>query len=645
MHRQRINGFEGLQAAGLDPLDAAAAIPGREGHPQRAVAIGPRQGQGDADVAVHQPQPVVVAGDEHRAAGVPAFGGADQARLVQPAGDAPVEALDAPRTAAQGAQQLELAVGGEHLAGPGVDAGLIGAGGRAPVAHHLQVMAIALRAFLGTGNAVDHQAPQRGFAHLGQRQPGEVGVAVGQGPAHAVPAAGIDRRGELADAAVAAEAVAVAQHRHRLVDGPAGGVDELRADLLAGDARQPGHGVGAVVAVLGAPAQLAEHRAGLDRGELVLVAEQHQARAGRQRGQHGGHHLQVDHRRLVHHQHVHRQRVAGVVAEVAGVRTAAEQAVEGRHLDGDRRAHGLAVGQASQNQIGDGAGDGFVEPGGGLAGGRGQPDAQGAGRRTGDGQRLQHRQQTHHGGGLAGAGTAGHDRKRTPRGQRAGQLLPVGLGPPLSRREEHPEGGAQRVLGQGRRGRQAGVDAGPHRLFVLPVAAQIEPGADAHQRRVAGAVAHQRRVAQGLLPVGQAHAIEHLRRQRHGLGAVGGTLGRQRQGEAGVVQGVGQVEAGVAAAELVAGQRGGEDQQRRRGGLLPRQEGREGRVEGAQPAVPGPALEEGQQGRVVVEKGGVHAASGVVRRANRRSRASISARGGRSAWMPRLGAWLPRRKR
>ena len=61
------------------------------------------------------PQPVVVAGDEHRAAGVPAFGGADQARLVQPAGDAPVEALDAHGPRRRGAQQLELAVGGEHL--------------------------------------------------------------------------------------------------------------------------------------------------------------------------------------------------------------------------------------------------------------------------------------------------------------------------------------------------------------------------------------------------------------------------------------------------------------------------------------------------------------------------------------------------
>ena len=36
---------------------------------QRAVAVGPRQGQGDADVAVHQPEPVVVAGDEHREIG------------------------------------------------------------------------------------------------------------------------------------------------------------------------------------------------------------------------------------------------------------------------------------------------------------------------------------------------------------------------------------------------------------------------------------------------------------------------------------------------------------------------------------------------------------------------------------------------
>ena len=41
----------------------------------------------------------------------------------------------------------------------------------------------------------------------------------------------------------------------------------------------------------------------------------------------------------------------------------------------------------------------------------------------------------------------------------------------------------------------------------------------------------------------------------------------------------------MAAAELMAGQRGGEDQQRRRVGRLPREEGREGHVEGAQLAV------------------------------------------------------------
>jgi hypothetical protein len=57
------------------------------------------------------------------------------------------------------AQQLELAVGGEHPGGPGVEAGLVGAGGRALLAHDIQVMAIALRAFLPAGNAVDHQAP------------------------------------------------------------------------------------------------------------------------------------------------------------------------------------------------------------------------------------------------------------------------------------------------------------------------------------------------------------------------------------------------------------------------------------------------------------------------------------------------------
>ncbi|MCY1185340.1 hypothetical protein D9M73_261090 [compost metagenome] len=98
------------------------------------------------------------------------------------------------------------------------------------------------------------------------------------------------------------------------------------------------------MAFAGAAAQFAEHRAGFHRGQLVLVAEQDQPRAWRQRGEYCGHHFQIDHRRLVHHQQVQRQRVAGVVAELAAVRAATKQAVQRGHFGGNLLADRIAVG-------------------------------------------------------------------------------------------------------------------------------------------------------------------------------------------------------------------------------------------------------------------------------------------------------------
>jgi hypothetical protein len=81
-------------------------------------------------------------------------------------------------------------------------------------------------------------------------------------------------------------------------------------------------------------AQVAQHRAGFHRRQLILVAEQDQCRLRRQGGQQRRHHFQVDHRGFIDDQHIDIQLVAGVVLEGARVGPCAQQAVQGT-----RRAH------------------------------------------------------------------------------------------------------------------------------------------------------------------------------------------------------------------------------------------------------------------------------------------------------------------
>ena len=67
--------------------------------------------------------------------------------------------------------------------------------------------------------------------------------------------------------------------------------------------------------------EVGEHRPGLDRGELVGVADQDQPGLGPHRLEQPGHHRQRDHRGLVDHDDVVRQPVVAVVAEARrGVR-------------------------------------------------------------------------------------------------------------------------------------------------------------------------------------------------------------------------------------------------------------------------------------------------------------------------------------
>jgi hypothetical protein len=115
----------------------------------------------------------------------------------------------------------------------------------------------------------------------GQRQQGQVGMGLPPDPADPAPAiAGIDRLGQLADAAALRKS------------GGCGGAspppDRARcprhrrapASPFAGHPCPASRTSPACSGRRGAPAQFAEHRAGLDRGELVLVAEQDQRAEG-----------------------------------------------------------------------------------------------------------------------------------------------------------------------------------------------------------------------------------------------------------------------------------------------------------------------------------------------------------------------------
>src|SRR5690606_3851565 len=113
---------------------------------------------------------------------------------------------------------------------------------------------------------------------------------------------------------------------------------------------------------------------------------------------------QVDHGGFVHHHHVERQRVVGVVAEAGAVGEGAEQAVQGGAGGGQVGAQGGV--DAGFGQRAYGVAHAFGHALGGAAGGGGQGDA----RRGGAGlQRLGHQQHQHagDGGGLAGSGATG----------------------------------------------------------------------------------------------------------------------------------------------------------------------------------------------------------------------------------------------
>ena len=340
-----------------------------------------RIGQGQADVAVVELQHVVVAAHDHRPAGVPG-----RSRVGIPRGQGLPGArlqhgVDLGKPAPAAARGAQHAVVGEGAGRPGHVGGILPHGRQVGLVGGQEVVEVGCQA----------RAPE----HLQQL----------------VDLALVHEAGQVADARAGLEAMAAREPHHgvvqrarllgrRWLDPGLGQPGERRQRLAAGRAQ------GRVGAELG------EDGAGLDGGELVAVAQQHDARVRRHGLQQVHGQREVKHRGFVDDEHVQGQRVRRVVREAA-VGAAAQQAVHGTGLLRQGGTPGLGQPRPAFAQR-------LEHARGRLAGGGGQGDA--AVRVVGQ----QARQQRRHRGGLAGARPAADHGQAAAAGQRGGQHLPVG---------------------------------------------------------------------------------------------------------------------------------------------------------------------------------------------------------------------------
>ena len=449
--------------------------------------------------------------------------------------------------------------------------------------------------------------------------------------------AAVDCQGQLADRPT--KTPALTQHHGGLGQGlRLLGLQVLdRQNLTRGRLRKS-RGGRAVAATLGLAAEIPQHRAGLHRGELVLVAQEDQARTGRQGLQQGRHHFQMDHGRLVHDQHIQLQRMGRIGAEGARVRPRTEQGMQGaRGADVRGQLAQIEVrrqrlGQALQGRL-----DGLLESRRSLARGRGQGHAQGLALRV-DGE--QQCEQARGRVGLARARAAGDDGQAAAQGHGTGQLLPVQARGRCG--EQAPQPGTQRrrvePLGRG----HARQHLAGHTLLVLPVAAQIKALALKHQRAVAvgrAGLPDQGTGSQTLRPLGGRRRQVQLGQTLRRLGAPAQQIGR-------VLAELRQGQAGMAAPFQMAEQ--GHGQQNGRIGLRVQlvHEAGQGRVQAAQPLVLHPGLQ------LLLQRGGrdrvhIHASScsSWCCVSIKASSPSSSARGGRTHRQPASGPSMPRMKR
>ena len=167
--------------------------------------------QGDANIAVHQAQTVIVAGHQHRAPLVPEFVCAQQAAAGQQIGDALVDTLDAPLASAYRTKQLKAIKSAQHGGSPSLPARIISnyLCPRAQTLECAQIGAVARQRTLTT----QHQRAERRVVAATQAATLDViKFAALQQIARGSGVAAIDRTGQFTDTAGGAKAVGVAQH-------------------------------------------------------------------------------------------------------------------------------------------------------------------------------------------------------------------------------------------------------------------------------------------------------------------------------------------------------------------------------------------------------------------------------------------------
>ena len=423
-------------------------------------------------------------------------------------------------------------MGLQHLGRPVIEGGLPSLVRRTVLVHPLQVMRVPHRSLIGrhpVQPAVNHQLPQCVPTLAVHLDPGDVGYLTRYAPCpHFVPQAlhpghiaVVDQGRQPADAAVRPEAMAVTQHADALVQQRAIFCPVSLQPAVDGLLRHPGHPVGRlrpVASLAGMGTQLTQNGTGLHRRQLVLVPQQDEPCPGWQRMHHLRHHLQVDHRGLIDHQHVQRQRIARVMPEMPRARPAAQQPVQCRHGPRNGRPDRLALGHVLQRQPVNGTADRAAQPCCRLAGGRRQPDAQEL-PLPGQRQPLQQGQQPDHRRRLARTRPPGDQPEAPSCRQRTGNPLPVRPAPGLCRRipdrscslrpgrvrrtgcvyrmlclgtarsaKQHHQRLLQARLffpGQTRQ-RQPLPDALLHVLLVLPETPQVQALLHQHQRRRPG---------------------------------------------------------------------------------------------------------------------------------------------------------------
>ncbi len=231
-------------------------------------------------------------------------------------------------------------------------------------------------------------------------------------------------------------------------------------------------------------AHVAQYRTGLDRGELVPVAQKDQAGVPAQGAEQFGHERQGNHGRLIHDDDVVGKRVLAVVAEAARSFQVAKEPVQGEDVLRDEAAHLLF-------RLVQAGGDGFLQSRCGLTGGGGEGDAQGAPRAESFRLFQKECQHLHHGGGLAGARSAGDDAKPPGDGGKGGDPLPVRF----SRRCGEEAGKAlHETLAVELGGLAALEDRLRQFVLVAPVALQVEPVGVVQDERLelAGSPDHRR---------------------------------------------------------------------------------------------------------------------------------------------------------